>query len=97
MSEECLMEILVKQCMPVLTYGVGIWSVSKEVERMMGVCFNRTVRRVFGYHDFESVKHILFGSHVLPIDRCITRLVLLLIGSTLRSKRKLLSVCQAAA
>ena len=28
MSEECPMEILVKQCMPVLTYGVGIWSVS---------------------------------------------------------------------
>ena len=34
----------------------------------MGVCFNRAVRYIFGYHDFESVKHILFGFHVLPID-----------------------------
>ena len=58
---ECLKEILVKQCMPVLTYGVRIWSVRTEVERKLEVCFNRAVGRIFGYHDFESVKHILFG------------------------------------
>ena len=40
MWEECLMEILVKQCIPVLTYGVGIRGV-KEVERRTGVCFTR--------------------------------------------------------
>ena len=42
-------------------YGASIWSVSKEVKRRMGVCFNWTVRRTFRYHDFESIKHILFG------------------------------------
>jgi hypothetical protein len=93
MSEECIMEILVKQCLPVLTYGVGIWNVSKEVERRIGVCFNRAVRRIFRYHDFESVKHILFGFHVLPIDLYIIRAVLLLIGNALKSSRNVLRVC----
>ena len=92
MSEECLMEILVKQCMPVLTYGVGNWSVSKKVERRMGLRFNRAIRRIFGNHDLESVKHILFGFHVLTIDLCITRAVLLFIGRALRSNIDVLSV-----
>ena len=68
MSKKCLIEILVKQCILVLTYGVGLSSVSKEVVHRMGLCFNRAVRCIFKYHDFESVKRILFGFHVLPID-----------------------------
>ena len=79
--------------MPVLTYRVGIWRVSKEVVRRMGVCFHRAVRHIFGYHNFESVKYVLFGFHILPIDLRITRVVLLLTGSALRSYRDVLSVC----
>ncbi len=59
----------------------------------MGVCFNKVVRRIFGYYDFESVMHLLFSFHVLPIDLFITRAALLLFGSVLRSNRDVLIVC----
>jgi hypothetical protein len=38
-----------------------VWCVNGEAKRRIRVIFNRVVRRIFGYHDYESVKHILFG------------------------------------
>ena len=74
MSEECIMEIFSKQCIPILMYGAGVC-----------VCMNRGVRRICMYNDFESVKDILFGFNMLPADLYIIR-ASLLCGCALRSR-----------
>ena len=61
LSEEILMEIFVKQCVPILMYGACNWRMNAEEYRKVCVCFNRAIRRVFGYKDFESVRGILLG------------------------------------
>ena len=93
LSEECLMEIYNKQCIPILMYGAAVWSISTEEKRKVGVCLNRGVRRIFNYNDYESVKDICFGFHMLPADLYITRASLLLCGSALRSNRNVLVKC----
>ena len=44
MSRECILEILCKQCMPILAYASGVWSYSAEEARRVGVCLNRNIR-----------------------------------------------------
>ena len=43
MSEECIMEILCKQCMPVLMYASGVSSYSAKDTRRVGVSLNRSI------------------------------------------------------
>jgi hypothetical protein len=93
MSEECIMKVLVKQCLLILMYGARVWCVNREMKRKIGVTFNRAVRRIFGYHDYESVKHILFGFSILPIDLVIVKAQFMLMGACLRSDREVLKVC----
>ena len=93
LSEECLMEVFTKQCIPILMYGAAVWSMSVEAKRKLGVCFNRAIRRIFGYHDYESVKDILFGFCVLPADLQMVRAELLLCGAGLRSERGVMKMC----
>lgn len=85
MSEECIMEIFSKQCIPILMYGAGVWIINSEEKRKVCVCMNRGVRRIFMYNDFESVKDILFGFNMLPADLYIIR-ASLLCGCALRSR-----------
>ena len=78
LTQECYMHILKTQCLPILLYGARIWSCSNEMLRKIGVSFNNAVRKVFNYMYFESVKDILRGFCILPMDLCIlsARLIL---------------------
>ena len=49
LSEECLIELIHKQCLPILTYGCCNWNLNSEGKRQISVCFNRAIRRIFGY------------------------------------------------
>jgi len=93
LSEECLVELIQKQCFPILTYGCGNWCMSFESKRRVSVCYNRAIRRVFRYKDYESVKHIMFGFNMLPMDLYLVKANLCLIGNALRSNRLLLKKC----
>ena len=93
LSEECLMEIFAKQCIPILMYGAGNWRMNVEEERKVCVCFNRAVRRVFGYKDYESVREILFGFSIIAADLFIKRVKLLLNSVCIRSDRLVLKRC----
>ena len=46
----------------------GNWCINVDCKRRIFVCFNRSIKRIFGYNDFESVKDILFGFDILSID-----------------------------
>jgi hypothetical protein len=57
------------------------------------VCFNRSIRRVFKYNDWESVKDIMFGFNVLPMDLFLNKSNLCFLGNALRSNRVLVRKC----
>ena len=93
LSEECVLEIIQKQCLPILMFGAGAWKLRVENKRRLVVTFNRAIKRLFGYNDYESIKDILFGFKMLSINLLIDRAQLLLCGACLRSKRILLKMC----
>ena len=55
LSAKCLMEIIQKQCIPILMYSAGVWKLNVESIRRLGVNLKRAVRCVFCLHDYESV------------------------------------------
>ena len=67
LSEECYMLILRTQCIPILTYGAGVWKCKNEQLRKLGASFNNAGRKVFGCRRFTSVKSILRGYCRLPL------------------------------
>ena len=67
--------------------------ISAEEKHKVGVSLNRGVRRIFNYNDYESVKDICFGFHVLPVDLYIVHAILLLCGHSLRSDKSVLVKC----
>ena len=93
LSEECVLEIIQKQCLPILMFSAEAWKLRVEDKRRLGVTFNRAIRRLFGYNDYESTKDILFGFKMLPINLLIDRAQLLLRGACLQSERILLKMC----
>ena len=60
MCEDCFIEILCKQCMPILMHASGVRSLSAKKTRRVSVCLNRSIRRVFNYRDLESVQDISY-------------------------------------
>ena len=93
LSEECIMNIIEKQCVPVLLYGCATWCISKEMIRQINVTFNNAIRRVFNYNQWESVKDIVHGFGMVPVDLYLIRARLLMIGVALCSKREIVNVC----
>ena len=65
-------------------YSCGTWHINVEFKTRVFVCFNKLIRRIFVYYDFESVKDILFGFDILPIDMYKVKARLLLVSAVLR-------------
>ena len=82
------MLILRTQCIPILTYGASEWKCKNEQLRELGVSFNNTGKKIFGYRRFESVKSILRGFCELPLDLY----TLLLLHDCLMSERSVVIV-----
>ena len=74
-------------------FGTGAWKLRVEDKFRLGVTFNRAIRRLFGYNDYEFTRDILFGFKMLPINLLIDRAQLLLCGACLQSERILLKMC----
>ena len=74
-------------------FDAEAWKLRVEDKRKLGVTFNRAIRRLFGYYDYESIKDILFGFKMLPLNLLIDRAQLLLCGACLQSERILLKMC----
>ena len=93
LSEECIMHIINVQCLPILGYGAGVWNVNYETKRSVGVCFNDAIRKLFHYNRWESVRNILLGFRMLPMDIYLVQSRLLLIRSAMLSNRKIVKLC----
>ena len=93
LSEECLVEIICKQCLPILTYGCVNWYLNSHDKQQIKVCFNRAFRKIFNFHDHESVRDILYGFCVLPIELYVMKAKLSFIGSCLQSDRMVIKKC----
>ena len=93
LSEECKVEIVVKQCLSILSYCVDMWRVVVEELRKCNVCFNTCFRRIFNYCKYESVKQVLLGFRVLSFDLFVLRARLILISNALKSNGDVLRKC----
>ena len=93
LSEKCIIHVVNAQALPILAYGAALWKTNYETKRRIGVCFNDCIRKIFGYNRFESVRQILYGFNMLPLDLCIVRARMLLIGSAINSDRRLVKKC----
>jgi hypothetical protein len=87
------MHVLRTQALPILSYGAGVWKVGFKVKQRIGVVWNDCVRKVFGYRRCESIRNVLYGFGMLPMDLFIIRARFLLISSAIRSDRKLVKCC----
>ena len=65
---------------------------SFESKLRASVCY-RTIRRVFRYKDYESVKHIMFEFKIFLTDLYLVKANLCPTGNALRSNRLLLKKC----
>ena len=65
-------------------YSCCNWCKNVGYKIRISLCLNRSIRRIFGYYDFESVKDI-FCFCILPIDMYIVKAHLLLVSAALRS------------
>ena len=74
-------------------YGTCARKLRVDDKRRLGVTFNRAIRRLFGCNDYESIKDILFGFKMLPINLLIDRAQLLLCSTCSQSERILLKMC----
>ena len=74
-------------------FDAEAWKLRVDDKRKLGVTFNRAIRRLFGYYDYESIKDILFGFKMLPLNLLIDRAQFLLCGACLQSERILLKMC----
>ena len=74
-------------------YGAGAWKLRVENKHRLRVTFNRAIRCLFGYNDYESIKDILFGFKMLPINLLSDKAQLLLCSMCLQSERILLKMC----
>ena len=66
---------------------------NNEGKRQICVCFNRAIRRIFGYRDNESVKDIMLGFKLFAIDLMLVKSNLCFINKALQSYRRVLSKC----
>ena len=41
-------------------YGASVWKLRVDDKRRLGATFNRAIRCLFGYNDFESVNDLTF-------------------------------------
>ena len=92
LSDECVFEIIQKHA---VFANINVWCRCLEVasNKSRLEVFNITIRRLFGYNDYESIKNILFGFKLLPINLLIDRAQLLLCGACLQSEKILLKLC----
>ena len=93
LSVEFYLLILRTQCIPIITYGTGVWECKNEQFRILCVLFNNNLRKVFCFGRFVSVKSILRGFFMLPLDLYIDRIRLLLLYDCLKSERSVVRMC----
>ena len=93
LSEEFYMHILSTQRVLILMYGASVWSCARESLRRISVSFNDAVRKIFHYNRWESVRVVLRGFGMVPMDLHLIRAKLLLLFNCILCERRIVKVC----
>ena len=59
MCDMIKLKILESHCLPILLYGADCGIFDDNLVKMLNCCWNNVIRKVFGYHRWESVKSVL--------------------------------------
>ena len=57
-SEEVLMQLLYTNCVPIITYACGVKSYSARDMRDCNTAINNSIRKIFTFHRWESVRSL---------------------------------------
>ena len=87
------MHILGTQCVPILMYGTSVCSCARKSLRRISVSFNDAIRKIFHYNIWESVRAVLRGFGMVPMDLHLIRAKLLLLFDCILSERRIVKVC----
>ena len=79
--------------MLISVYRARVWSCEKESLRRISVSLNDTVRKIFHYNRWESVKAVLRGFGMVLMDLHLIRARLLLLINCTLSERRIEKVC----
>ena len=60
-KEEVLMHLLYTNCVPILTYACSAKIYSSKEMRDCNTALNDAIRKIFGFHRWESVRHLREG------------------------------------
>jgi len=55
-------------CLPLLTYCIGSLDLPSYKVKDLGVCWNDTFRKIFGYNQWESVIELQYNCHEMPFE-----------------------------
>jgi len=60
-SELIRLQLLESYCLPILSYCVAAWDLTKKQLTELNVCWNMMYRKLFGFHKWESVRSCING------------------------------------
>ena len=60
-SELLRLHLLESYCLPILTYCIAVWDLTKKQISCLNVCWNMMFRKLFGFHKWESVRCCING------------------------------------
>ena len=79
--------------MSILMYGASVWSCAREYLRRISISFNDAVRKIFRYNKWKSVRAVLRGFGMIPMDLHLISVKLLLLFNCMLSERRIVKVC----
>ena len=60
-NEITRLHLLESNCLPILTYAISVLNLNEEQIREMNVAWNSVYRKIFGFHQWESVSVFIAG------------------------------------
>ena len=74
-------------------YDASVWSCARKSLRIISVSFNDAIRKIFHCNKWKSVKTVLRGFGMAPMDLHLIRDRLLLLLNCVLSEKRNVKVC----
>jgi hypothetical protein len=88
--ESVYVELILKKCMPILFYGIGVFSLSSNMLNMLSQMWNMAFRFVFGLRKFDSTRHVFQMCNTMSLKYLFDERVLLFLDCVKLSDNALL-------
>jgi len=67
-NEFVKLHLVKSHCLHLLTYFIRSLDLPSYKVKVLGVCWNDTFRKMFGYNRWESVTELQYNSHEMPFE-----------------------------